>query len=50
MFRAMFARDAAIYGQNADLNGAINISKRFSGYMLENGASLATPMNFPRVK
>jgi len=35
---------------NADLNGAINIAKRFSNYMLENGASLATPMNFPRVK
>lgn len=35
---------------NADLNGAINIAKRFSNYMLENGASLATPVNFPRVK
>ena len=35
---------------NADLNGAINIAKRFSGYMLENGASLAMPVNFPRVK
>ena len=35
---------------NADLNGAMNIAKRFSGYMLENGASLAMPVNFPRVK
>jgi putative transposase len=35
---------------NADLNGAINIAKRFSNYMSENGASLAEPMNFPRVK
>ena len=29
---------------------AMNIAKRFSDYMLENGASLATPANFPRVK
>jgi transposase len=35
---------------NADLNGGINIAKRFSSYMLESGASLATPANFPRVK
>ena len=35
---------------NADLNGAINIAKRFFDYMLENGASLAMPVNFPRVK
>ena len=35
---------------NADLNGATNIAKRFSDYMLENGASLAMPVNFPRVK
>jgi putative transposase len=35
---------------NADLNGVINIAKRFSSYMLENGASLAMPVNFPRVK
>jgi len=33
---------------NADLNGAINIAKRFSSYMQENGASLAMPVNSPR--
>ena len=27
-----------IVGKLADLNGALNISKRFSDYMLENGA------------
>ena len=35
---------------NADLNGVINIAKRFSSYMQENGASLAMPVNSPRMK
>ena len=35
---------------NADLNGAINISKRFAEQSLADGASLAMPVNSPRVK
>ena len=32
---------------NADLNGAINLAKRFEGYMLSNGASLDNALNSP---
>ncbi len=32
---------------NADLNGAINIAKRFEGYMLSDGVALAQPLTSP---